>query len=165
MIRKLRKWAHSDAAFAQERRARSPLRRCLGCLALARREGTRSLPAVQGMRGSSAITRCAALSPSARAVHAANWPALTRGRHLRNPSGAEHYSRGPQFFGHSTVSQDFMEPEGSVPNSQQLSTCSYPEPDPFHLYKIYPTTYVLVFLVTSFPLAFPPTAYSRSSSC
>jgi hypothetical protein len=22
-----------------------------------------------------------------------------------------------------------MEPEGSIPNSQQLSTCSYPEPD------------------------------------
>jgi hypothetical protein len=22
-----------------------------------------------------------------------------------------------------------MEPEGSVPNSQELSTCSYPEPD------------------------------------
>jgi hypothetical protein len=29
-------------------------------------------------------------------------------------------------LGHSTVSQHFMEPEGSIPNSQQLSTCSYP---------------------------------------
>jgi hypothetical protein len=29
---------------------------------------------------------------------------------------------------HSIVSQHFMEPEGSMPNSQQLSTCSYPEP-------------------------------------
>jgi hypothetical protein len=32
-------------------------------------------------------------------------------------------------LGHSTVSQHFMEPQGSIPNSQQLSTCSYPEPD------------------------------------
>jgi hypothetical protein len=30
---------------------------------------------------------------------------------------------------HSVVSQHFMEPEGSIPNSQELSTCSYPEPD------------------------------------
>jgi hypothetical protein len=30
---------------------------------------------------------------------------------------------------HSIVSQHFMKPEGSVPNSQELSTCSYPEPD------------------------------------
>jgi hypothetical protein len=27
------------------------------------------------------------------------------------------------------VSQHFMEPEGSIPNSQKLSTCPYPEPD------------------------------------
>jgi hypothetical protein len=27
-------------------------------------------------------------------------------------------------IGHSIVSQHFMEPEGSVPNSQELSTCS-----------------------------------------
>jgi hypothetical protein len=32
-------------------------------------------------------------------------------------------------LGHSIVSQHFMEPKGSIPNSQQLSTCSYPEPD------------------------------------
>jgi hypothetical protein len=36
-----------------------------------------------------------------------------------------------------------MEPEGSVPNSQELSTCPYPEPDqtspqhPSHLYNIH----------------------------
>jgi hypothetical protein len=30
---------------------------------------------------------------------------------------------------HSIASQHFMEPEGSIPNSQELSTCSYPEPD------------------------------------
>jgi hypothetical protein len=27
---------------------------------------------------------------------------------------------------YSIVSQHFMEPEGSIPNSQELSTCSYP---------------------------------------
>jgi hypothetical protein len=32
-------------------------------------------------------------------------------------------------LGHTIVSQHFMEPEGSIPNSQELSTCSYPEPD------------------------------------
>jgi hypothetical protein len=32
-------------------------------------------------------------------------------------------------LGHSIVSQHFMEPEGSIPNSQELSICSYPEPD------------------------------------
>jgi hypothetical protein len=32
-------------------------------------------------------------------------------------------------LGHSIVSQNFMEPESSIPNSQELSTCSYPEPD------------------------------------
>jgi hypothetical protein len=30
--------------------------------------------------------------------------------------------------GHSIVSQHFMEPEGSIPNSQDLSACSYPWP-------------------------------------
>jgi hypothetical protein len=32
-------------------------------------------------------------------------------------------------LGHSIVSQHFAEPEGSIPNSQELSTCPYPEPD------------------------------------
>jgi hypothetical protein len=34
----------------------------------------------------------------------------------------EHFSRGHQMLGHSVVSQHFMEPEGSTPNSQELST-------------------------------------------
>jgi hypothetical protein len=29
----------------------------------------------------------------------------------------------------SIVSQQFMEPKGSIPNSQELSACPYPEPD------------------------------------
>jgi hypothetical protein len=30
-----------------------------------------------------------------------------------------------------------MEPEGSISNSQEFSTCPYPEPDQYHLYEIY----------------------------
>jgi hypothetical protein len=41
--------------------------------------------------------------------------------------GAEHYSRGHQLLDHSIVSQHFMEPKGSIQNSQALSTCSFPE--------------------------------------
>jgi hypothetical protein len=39
---------------------------------------------------------------------------------------AEHHSRGQQLLGHSIVSQHSTEPEGSLPNSQELSSCSYP---------------------------------------
>jgi hypothetical protein len=67
-----------------------------------------------------------------------------------------------------------MEPEGSLPRSQELSTCTYPEPDKSNLQhsilslkgpsKCYLSTYVSVFLVLSFPLAFLPIRYTRSSS-
>jgi hypothetical protein len=67
-----------------------------------------------------------------------------------------------------------MEPEGSIPNSQEFSTCYCPEPDqcsPHHPIPplqdasyYYLPTYVLVFLVVSFPLAFPQLTYTRSSS-
>jgi hypothetical protein len=72
-------------------------------------------------------------------------------------------------LGHSIVSQHFIEPVGSIPNSQELSTCSYPEPDqssPHHPIPPLqdPPTYVLVFVVVSFPLNFPPVTYTRSSS-
>jgi hypothetical protein len=43
--------------------------------------------------------------------------------------GAEQYSRGHYMLGHLIVSKHLMEPEGSIPNPQELSTCSYPEPD------------------------------------
>jgi hypothetical protein len=63
-------------------------------------------------------------------------------------------------LGHSIVFQHFMEPEGSIPNSQELSTCSYPKPDqssPHHPIPPLrdPSTYVLVFVVVSFPSGFP----------
>jgi hypothetical protein len=78
--------------------------------------------------------------------------------------GTENCSRGHHLWSHSIVSQHFMEPEGSMPNSQELSTCSYPEPDQSAPYrpipplqdpsKYYPPTHVLVFRMVSFPLAF-----------
>jgi hypothetical protein len=59
-----------------------------------------------------------------------------------------------------------MGPEGSILNSQELSTCSYPEPDqssPHHSIpplqspsQYYPPTYVLVLLAVFFLPAFPP---------
>jgi hypothetical protein len=36
-------------------------------------------------------------------------------------------SRSHHLCSHSIVSQQFMEPEGSLPHSQVLSTCAYPE--------------------------------------
>jgi hypothetical protein len=62
-----------------------------------------------------------------------------------------------------------MEPEGSLPHSQELSTCSYPEPDqssPHHsnLSHYYSPTSVLVFLAVSFLMDFLPITYTRSSS-
>jgi hypothetical protein len=42
---------------------------------------------------------------------------------------AEHYARGLQMLGHSIVSQHFVEPESTLPYSQELSTCPYLEPD------------------------------------
>jgi hypothetical protein len=37
--------------------------------------------------------------------------------------------RSQTLCSHSVVSQHFMEPEGSLPSSQELSTCTYSEPD------------------------------------
>jgi hypothetical protein len=69
-----------------------------------------------------------------------------------------------------------MEPEGSLPCSQEPSNGPYPEPDRSSPYDLIPSylskihfnimhiTYVLVFLVVSFLLAFPPISYMHSSS-
>jgi hypothetical protein len=81
--------------------------------------------------------------------------------------GAEHYSRDPQLFGHSLVSQQFMVPEGSIPNSQELSTCPYPEPDqssphpPSHLYKIHPN--IILHLRLGLPSALLPSGFPTNN--
>jgi hypothetical protein len=87
---------------------------------------------------------------------------------------AESFLRSCQLCSYSRTSQHFKEPEGSSPCSQEPSTGSYPETNrssPYHpslsllrsiLYC--PPTYVLVFLVVSFLLAFPPISYMQSSS-
>jgi hypothetical protein len=43
--------------------------------------------------------------------------------------GTERYFRGHQLCSHSMRSQHFIEPEGSLPHSQELSICTYPEPN------------------------------------
>jgi len=43
--------------------------------------------------------------------------------------GAESFLRSPQVLSQSRNSRHFMEPEGSLPYSQELATCPYPEPD------------------------------------
>jgi hypothetical protein len=70
------------------------------------------------------------------------------------------------------------EPEGSLPHSQELATCSYPEPDqssphqpilPLQdTFQYYPPTSILVFLVVSFRLTLLLITYTTrfaSHSC
>jgi hypothetical protein len=81
--------------------------------------------------------------------------------------GAEPFLRSCQLCSHSRTSQCFMEPEGSLPRSQEPSTGRYPEPDPsnpYHPILSLSPTYVLVIPVVSFLLDFPPISYMHSAS-
>ena len=67
-----------------------------------------------------------------------------------------------------------MEPEDSLPHSQQPATCPYPEPDQSSPYshiplpedpsQYYPPIYALVSQVVSFPQVSPPKPCIRLSS-
>jgi hypothetical protein len=48
--------------------------------------------------------------------------------------GAQPFSRGRQLHSYPRSSENSMEPEGSLPGSQELSTGSYPESDQSSLY-------------------------------
>jgi hypothetical protein len=43
--------------------------------------------------------------------------------------GAKYCTTGHKLGSHLVVSQNLMELEGSLPRSQALTTCTYPEPD------------------------------------
>jgi hypothetical protein len=61
---------------------------------------------------------------------------------------------------HPIVSQHFMEPEGSIPNSLELSTYSYPEPDqssPHH------PIFSLNITITILDITHPPVFYLKFS--
>jgi hypothetical protein len=83
-------------------------------------------------------------------------------------------TRAHQLCSHSIVSQQFIELECLLSRPRELSTCTYSELDqssPHHpiLYlkdptQCYPTIYILIFLVGSFPLAFLLVTYTRASS-
>ena len=73
---------------------------------------------------------------------------------------AESCLRNWQLLSYSKNLPYLIEPEGSLPHSQQPITCSYPEPDrsspcpiPFlsHSFSYYSPIYILVFHVVSFP--------------
>jgi hypothetical protein len=85
-------------------------------------------------------------------------------------ANSEYYMRGHHLCSHSIASQHIIEPEGSLPDSKELSICPHPQLDqssPVYLSRInlninHPPM-SLVFLVVSFPLVFPPIIYMRSS--
>jgi hypothetical protein len=88
--------------------------------------------------------------------------------------GAEPFLRNRQLCGYSRPSQQFMEPEvhfcvhNSLPLDPIVSQVNPVHSTPSYLsmihFNIAPPTYVLVFLVVSFLLTFPPISYVHSSS-
>jgi hypothetical protein len=83
--------------------------------------------------------------------------------------GAEHYSRSHHLRSHSRTSEHFMKREGSLPHSQQLSTC--PHRVTFRTFQINQYIYrnlrtqqmsVLVLLCTSYTTCFGPYRWPSS---
>jgi hypothetical protein len=83
--------------------------------------------------------------------------------------GAEPFLRRSQMCSFSRISQRFMEPEGSLSCSQELSTGPYPEPDhsnPYHptLSILILSTHLCLHLPSGlFPSGVPPISYMHSS--
>jgi hypothetical protein len=80
--------------------------------------------------------------------------------------------RGHKLCSHSVVSQHFMEPEGSLPHSQELSTCTYPGTDQSSPHRPILSTRFILMLSTHLCLGLPsglfpsflPITYMQSSS-
>jgi hypothetical protein len=58
--------------------------------------------------------------------------------------GAEPYLRSRQLCSHSRTSQHLLEPDGSLPCSQEPSTGLYPEPDKYSPYHPISLRYILI---------------------
>jgi hypothetical protein len=74
--------------------------------------------------------------------------------------GAETFLRSCQLSSHSRTSQHFMEPESSLPRSQEPSTGPYPEPDRSNPYHTSPSYLRKI----HFNIVHPPTPWSFQCS-
>jgi hypothetical protein len=69
--------------------------------------------------------------------------------------GAEPFLRSRQLCSHSRTSQDFMEPGGLLPYSQETSTGPYPEPGQFNPYYPILSLWSVLILSTHLRLGLP----------
>jgi hypothetical protein len=101
-------------------------------------------------RQSYSLATTVVLSPVYTAV-TCQWVSLTH-------HGAESFLRSSQLCSYSRTSQHFMEPEGSLPCSQQPSTGAYPEPEQSN------PCHPILSLYDPFNTVHPPTSWSSQWS-